>query len=79
MHEYDCYVLRGLPVNIEGDVNQKAIYWVGVRPEGIAMKLLVTGGAGFIGSHIVDWLMERGHEVRVLDDLSAGSLDNIRS
>lgn len=52
---------------------------MGVRPEGIAMKLLVTGGAGFIGSHIVDWLMERGHEVRVLDDLSAGSLDNIRS
>ncbi|NJE49402.1 NAD-dependent epimerase/dehydratase family protein [Thermococcus sp. 9N3] len=42
------------------------------------MKVLVTGGAGFIGSHLVDNLMELGHEVRVLDDLSAGSLDNIK-
>ncbi|NJE85998.1 SDR family NAD(P)-dependent oxidoreductase [Thermococcus sp. CX2] len=41
------------------------------------MKVLVTGGAGFIGSHLVDRLMELGYEVRVLDDLSAGSLDNI--
>ena len=42
------------------------------------MKVLVTGGAGFIGSHLVDRLMERDYEVRVLDDLSAGSLENIR-
>ncbi|ASJ11592.1 NAD-dependent epimerase/dehydratase family protein [Thermococcus thioreducens] len=42
------------------------------------MKVLVTGGAGFIGSHLVDALMERGYNVRVLDDLSAGSLDNIK-
>jgi len=42
------------------------------------MRVLVTGGAGFIGSHLVDRLMELGHEVRVLDDLSAGSLDNVR-
>lgn len=41
------------------------------------MKVLVTGGAGFIGSHLVDRLMELWQEVRVLDDLSAGSLDNI--
>jgi len=37
----------------------------------------VTGGAGFIGSHIVDRLVEEGFEVRVLDNLSTGSLNNI--
>lgn len=36
------------------------------------MRVLVTGGAGFIGSHITDALLERGHEVAVVDDLSSG-------
>ena len=43
------------------------------------MKVLVTGGAGFIGSHIVDNLVERGHNVRVLDDLSSGTTANLSS
>ncbi len=41
------------------------------------MRYLVTGGAGFIGSHTVDELIRRGHGVRVLDDLSSGKLDNL--
>ena len=41
------------------------------------MKAIVTGGAGFIGSHISEILLENGHEVVVIDNLSCGSLDNI--
>lgn len=41
------------------------------------MKILVTGGAGFIGSHVTDALIERGHEVHVLDNLSGGFRENI--
>ncbi|MFQ5474852.1 MAG: SDR family oxidoreductase [Candidatus Nanoarchaeia archaeon] len=41
------------------------------------MKYVVTGGAGFIGSHIVEELVSRGETVIVIDDLSTGSLDNL--
>lgn len=43
-----------------------------------AMRVLVTGGAGYIGSHLVDSLCEAGHEVRVLDNLSTGNANNLR-
>ena len=41
------------------------------------MKALITGGAGFIGSHLAERLLDEGHEVAVLDNLSTGSIDNI--
>jgi UDP-glucose 4-epimerase len=42
------------------------------------MKFLLTGGAGFIGSHLADALLAQGHSVQVIDDLSTGSIENIR-
>ena len=41
------------------------------------MKILVTGGAGFIGSHVVDAYLEQGHDVLVVDDLSTGKRENV--
>jgi UDP-glucose 4-epimerase len=41
------------------------------------MRALITGGAGFIGSHLADALLGAGHQVMVIDDLSTGSFDNI--
>ena len=42
-------------------------------------SVLVTGGASFIGSHLVDRLIERGAKIRVVDDLSSGKLDHLRA
>jgi UDP-glucose 4-epimerase len=42
------------------------------------MRCLITGGAGFIGSHLAEALLSRGHVVHVVDDLSTGSIDNVR-
>jgi UDP-glucose 4-epimerase len=41
------------------------------------MRALITGGAGFIGSHLSDYLLAQGHNVMVIDDLSTGSINNI--
>ncbi|HVO12508.1 MAG TPA: GDP-mannose 4,6-dehydratase [Vicinamibacteria bacterium] len=41
------------------------------------MKALVTGGAGFVGSHLAECLLDQGHEVHVIDNLSTGSIENI--
>ena len=42
------------------------------------MRHLITGGAGFIGSHLAETLLARGDEVFILDDLSTGSVENVR-
>jgi UDP-glucose 4-epimerase len=42
------------------------------------VRFLITGGAGFIGSHLADELLARGDDVHVLDDLSTGSIDNLQ-
>jgi len=43
------------------------------------MRILVTGGAGFIGSNVADAFIERGHEILVIDDLSTGTRENVPS
>jgi UDP-glucose 4-epimerase len=42
------------------------------------MRYLITGGAGFVGSHLAEALLQLGHEVSVIDDLSTGTILNIR-
>src|SRR5437016_2456038 len=44
----------------------------------MSKRILVTGGAGFIGSHLVEGLIEQGFEVEVLDNLATGRLDNLK-
>ena len=41
------------------------------------MRVLITGGAGFIGSHLCEALLSRGYKVAIIDDLSTGSIKNI--
>ena len=43
------------------------------------MNYLITGGAGFIGSNIAEELVKRGHKVRILDNFSTGSRENLAS
>lgn len=42
------------------------------------MQALITGGAGFIGSHLAERMLKRGDEVMLMDNLSTGGMDNIR-
>ena len=41
------------------------------------MRVLLTGGAGFIGSHVADHLLSRGHELAIVDNLSSGKRENV--
>jgi UDP-glucose 4-epimerase len=43
----------------------------------VSMNILVTGGAGFIGSHLCEYLVKQGHNITVVDDLSTGYKSNL--
>jgi UDP-glucose 4-epimerase len=51
--------------------------FIRVNPGGVKMKILVTGGAGFIGSHLTEALLKDGHKITIIDDLSTGRMENI--
>ena len=48
-----------------------------MQPPTFSRKVLVTGGAGFIGSHVADGLLANGYEVHILDNLTSGTIDNV--
>src|SRR5439155_11619152 len=59
----------------ERDRRRRSRLSAGIRTNRV--RALITGGAGFIGSHLCEALLDRGSQVLILDDLSTGSIDNI--
>jgi len=52
---------------------------IGVMKGEMRLRIIVTGGAGFVGSHVVDTYIGAGHDVLVLDDLSTGKIANLNT
>ena len=72
------YVDGGVdPVSVRHGGMGSDVCEFGVEEEARTVRILITGGAGFIGSHLCDYLLDRGHEVIAMDNLSTGSTDNI--
>src|SRR5215831_14930144 len=68
-------MLRTLRIEINPEHSFKSFLYF--RREKHSMKILITGGAGFIGSHLAEEHLKRGDEVYIIDDLSTGSMENI--
>src|SRR5207249_496789 len=69
----------GLSCSVLAGERRKDIAGRSTRPRIRALRAIVTGGAGFIGSHVVDALLARGDDVHVLDNLTTGSRDFVSS
>src|ERR1019366_135298 len=71
-------IIRAWRVRLLGRTSQTLRCWPRNITLGAAMKVLITGGAGFIGSHLAERHLNLGDEVCIVDDLSTGSIANIQ-
>ena len=72
LQDRDTLALHSLPTR-----RTPKLMFTASLPDHKRMKILITGGAGFVGSHLTDALMMQGHEVTVLDNFFTGSKKNI--
>ena len=73
---WKAYSEKDVQPNSESEINQPAGFCKHKR-RSLMMKVMVIGGAGYIGSHVVKAMMKAGHSVTVFDNLSSGTEDNL--